>query len=230
MPKSILTGLFAGLLISTAAHAASVSSTFTTGSEGWQVGDINNLGQGFENATWHSSGGHPGGYVSATDDFNLNGFFAPSTFTGNKSAFYGGTFSFDTSDSEINAGLAPALFLFGNGQVISIGANPPATGFTHYSFTLTEAGFDYYSGDYLQGTTPVSEAAFKAVLGNLTNVAIEADWHSGADLVALDNVVLATGSVSMVPLPSSAPMLGGALLALGAAGFGMRHRRGPASA
>lgn len=215
-----------GVLVSSPSFAATISSTFDNGDEGWQVGNLRSPSGAKTAPIYNATGGHPGGYISTTDVAQYVGFFAPSTYDGNKSSFYGGSISFDLQDKVPADGTAyPALFLYGDGKVVSISAGVPQTTFTSFSFSLTETGFVEY--DSHGNTTPVSKADFEAILGNLTNVAILADWHTGRDRTGLDNVLVSTGTLppSTVPLPASAPMFGATLLVLGALGYGLKRRK-----
>jgi hypothetical protein len=76
------------LVYADAAHAASITSTFDTGLEGWTA--TGGLLQ------YSSAGGNPSGFLSLTD--NMNDYmtvFAPMPYSGNLLGFLGGTLSFD---------------------------------------------------------------------------------------------------------------------------------------
>ena len=208
--------LFKGLAVVTAAAglatvwpaaAASVSSTFDTGADGWSVTDINEVARayGWAAADWAFSGGNPGGYISTLDVFATVGFLAPSKFTGDLSAFAGGNLSFDLIDT-LNDGMSPAVVLYTAVGSIAYGAPPPSkTAWTTFSVPLTATGWTVYNGGGFVGSTPVTAAHFADTLADVRYFSILADWHTGYDDTSLDNVRLS----SAVPEPadwSTAPL------------------------
>ena len=80
----------AAVVLSTAAcsmsAAASIISTFDTGTEGWSaVGDVAGP------VTWLATGGHPAGHAELTDQVlgGVTYFVAPPKFHGDHSVAYG---------------------------------------------------------------------------------------------------------------------------------------------
>lgn len=193
-------------LLAGQAQAQSVHHGFDAGDEGWTVFDGGDL-------QWQVSGGNPGGYLRITDvtggDFLA---VAPATMLGDRSAWLGGTLSFDARN--VN-GVAPSWADFGritlsggDQAILSLDMvaddQPPADGQWHrYSVQLTEA---------------VWGASLGAVLADLRGLSIKAEFHNGvSEVVGLDNI-----SVSVVPEPAGWAMLAGGALLLAAT----RRRKG----
>ncbi|MBA3810245.1 MAG: hypothetical protein H0X27_01100, partial [Caulobacteraceae bacterium] len=152
---------------------------------------------------YNTRGGDRGGYISTTDTQNIVAFLAPSQFTGDDSGYYGGSLSFSLQDTvPSDPQNYPAVIIYSGGQAISYSGPPPGTTWTAYSIPLTEAGWTIYPGGEQNGTTPLTKAQFKAILANVTALAIEADWHTGADNTGLDSVSLA----GRVKTPVAAPV------------------------
>ncbi len=195
--------------------AVIATSTFTTDNDGWRVGDADSSAT-VENPTYHATGGNPGGYISATDDYGTVAFFAPSKYLGNQLGDYGSNLTFDLRAELGNDGTSYAgVFLFGNGQVISRAITPPGTStYTSYTVGLTETGWNFYSSGGNQGTTAVTLTQFRTVLSNLTGLAIQADWKTGSDLTDLDNVVLNGTAAVPTPEPASLFLLASGFTAL----------------
>jgi hypothetical protein len=80
----------------------------------------------------------------------------------------------------------------------------------HQSFM---SDFFFYPGAG-RGTVPVTASQFYAVLSNLSDVGIHADWQTGADNVSLDNIRLSSGTLS-VPGPIAGAGLPGLIAASG---------------
>jgi hypothetical protein len=219
----------AGVGVASHAHAAKVTSTFdnlSAGLDGWTVGDIasstSTAADPNNPPAYNATGGNPGGYISTMDTENIVAFLAPSKFTGNDSAYNGGVLSFDLQDKDGTDAIAyPAVVLYSSaGPAISYSLGYPNTTWTSFSVPLMASGWTVYPGDENNGTTPVTDAQFAADLATVTNLAIEADWRTGSDLTGLDNVTLASGSVSAAPEPST-----WALMFAGLGGIGLILRR-----
>jgi Laminin B (Domain IV)/PEP-CTERM motif len=212
------------------ASAASVSSTFDTGAEGWGVGDISSPVSTAPDSgtppTYNATGGNPGGFISTSDAQNIVAFLAPSKFLGDDSAFLGGKLTFDLQDLvPADSSPYPAVVLYTSTGSISYTSISPGTSWTSFSIPLTAAGWTIYPGGESNGTVPVTAAEFAAALGGVVNLAIEADWHTGADDTGLDNVVLASGGgPSPVPEPSTWAMMITGLI--GMAFLSLRGKRG----
>ena len=215
----VTAALTASMSLGIGVAGASITSNFNSGNDGWQVG---NAGAAFA-APATAANWNPGGFLETADLFGVVAFYAPGAYLGNKLSSYGGTISYDLGDT-FNDGVPYAnLILYGAGKAIAIGSLPPATtGFTHFSFTLTEAGFFDYPGGGPVGVTPVSFVDFQLVLANLNGLAIDADWRSGSDYTILDNVVMAGPTPGGVPEPATWAMM---ISGFGLAGATLRRRR-----
>lgn len=183
--------------------ALAATSTFDTDDENWLItGDAQGGGI---SPTYNSSGGNPGGFISATDNVTGNVWYfqASDAFHGDFSGAYGTNLTFDLRQSGTHSQFnAVDLYLRGGGLELTFDtASNPGTEWTSYSVPLTEA-----SGWQLDGAAP-TQAQFNQVLADLTDLQIRGEYISGADVGDLDNVVL-------VPEPSAIALLGLGGLAL----------------
>ena len=190
MRRSIVAAAIAALalVVPSSASAANLLSTFGSGAEGWTTAQGGNPAS----IEFHASGGNPGGYVSETDevqdDASLFVFVAPPAWTGDLSANYGGTFSFDMQHTSADYSPVAAIFA-GNGDSIQAGAgNPPNNGtWTSYSLDVeVNAGWQFITGGI---DSPATEANIRAVLANAATVAILGDLDAGTTggVARLDN-------------------------------------------
>src|SRR5438093_839403 len=88
-PSVVLTTISV-LALASSLHAATITSTFDTGSDGWTYNEGTFM--------FVSSGGNPGGHLELSDTgpgFEDFAVFAPSKFLGDLSAFNRGMLSFD---------------------------------------------------------------------------------------------------------------------------------------
>ncbi|MGR3378837.1 beta strand repeat-containing protein [Salipiger abyssi] len=177
------------------AAPADVVSTFDTDTEGWTVtGDVTGL-------QWVATGGNPDGHIEATDLATGPYWFwvAPGAFLGDRSAYSGGSLTFDLSSSGGNgsANAAPDLLLTGGGLTIALDigqADAAWTSFTTYLDTRSDWRVGTESG------AVASQAQIDAVLADLQSIEIRGEYRSGVDVGTLDNVVLA------LPVPNVAPV------------------------
>jgi Laminin B (Domain IV) len=229
--------ILAATLIAIAAPHAKASSlatsTFDTGTDGWTDGDFSDTSTSgvSQDVAWNSTN-----KWITSDDPELgvtSAFVAPSKFTGNQSAAFNGTISFQLSDSNGSGGPnsgnnnQSALSLIGDGFTLYaknfVGA-PSSSSSSLTTYTITLNGSDFYTGNSGDQTDPtngaVSDATLQLVLAHLSQVGIDLDWTNGADFATLDNVILTSGPVTATPLPAALP-----LFATGLAGFGLFARR-----
>jgi hypothetical protein len=172
------------------AAAVIASSTFDHDAEGWLNGEFT-VGAMTGPVTYD-----PAGFITVGDAFGYNAFLAPAAFRGDQRAANRGILSFDLGDAVNDGDVVAALVTFRSGGQLYYGgmiATPPATsGFTHYEVAFSTAAFRLGDPGLLNGTQ-VSEAAFAEALRHIDQLSINADFHSGEDLVRLDNVVLTAG-------------------------------------
>lgn len=142
------------------------------------------------NLSWISSGGNPGGYFQHVDpnDSQTSYWTAPSTYLGNRSTAYGGTLSFDLKQSP--TGLLDRLDLIMQGSNMTIVLNTsynPRSIWTRYHVLLTENGGWHVTTS--NGPTP-TQAEMQQVLSSIVALRIRAEYRSGDETDAIDNVIL----------------------------------------
>jgi hypothetical protein len=201
--------------LSTASGAIIAFSNFNTNAEGWTT-----FGDG-STVLWNSTGGNPGGHISATD--NLQGdtwfFVAPAKFLGNASAAYGEFLSFDLRQSVTTSQYNDRdVILIGGGIALfyDTPVNPASLTFTSYSIPLVAAA-GWRSGSF--SGPAATEAEMETALGGLTALRIRGEYSGGLDVGYLDNVVL--GGNPTVPEPTSFMMFGAGAACL--LGYGWRR-------
>ena len=214
------------LLVFTLTTASGMSqpivSDFTVNDDGWRdvrvyaAETFTNFDQYYTPPfapPYSATGGNPGGTISVQDIAGEASaeFMAPAKFLGDKSSYYGGTFSWDYKST---GGSGPAdpvydLVLVGAGLVLLLdaGLSPPSDVWVHRSATFTEStGWRVSS---LSGRLP-TRAEFQAVLANLQGLFIESDLAGGGDTGFLDNVVLVEGpgipATLAITLDAGAPL------------------------
>lgn len=172
------------------------ASSFENDREGWK---ISVSGNGSEDATYQSSGGNSGGYLSKTNpDATWSYWEAPQKFHGDKSSAYGGILHFELRDQGSGREAHQTdLFLRGNGITLSYntGEKPDSSNWTSYDIALHES-----SGwtNHLTGKEATKEEV-EEVLENIDLLKIRAEYLSGNDTFHLDNVFIAkTNSPSWI--------------------------------
>jgi len=204
----------AACLAAPVAQAATISSTFDTGTEGWLTSEflINSPTTGLP--TQAATGGNPGGRLVTSDVFSWHAFVAGPQFTGDKSAFYGGMLSFDLR-TNFTTGASPnypVVILYGtNGQSVQGRGVYPGSGagYVNFAFSLDESAWQtHVSGTASVGVAP-TQGAFQAILGSLSSIRINADYYSGDDSYDLDNFTMTSpGGTTVVPVPGALVLLG----------------------
>ena len=85
---------FSIILLTSAAYASLVKSTFDVDADGWRVSEFFSA-SGTSIPTYVATGGNPGGFIRTTDIYGWNAYLAPSKFLGDQSAACGGSLEFD---------------------------------------------------------------------------------------------------------------------------------------
>ena len=194
--------------------AATVTSDFATGDQGWRHGVYNS---DYSIDVVHNAGA---GTISIDNGWYAGGFLAPQAYLGNKLAFLDGSISFQLATDQLTppGTLFPALILVGAGgeAIFSNLTSPPGTDLTDFSISLSAANF--YKGSIEQMLSPVSDSEFSAILGNLQALSIFGNWNGG-EWMTLDNVRM-SAVTSAVPEPASWMMM---IAGFGLIGFAMRR-------
>lgn len=202
------------------ANAATISSTFDTGDDGWRFGH-------------HSNTPRSVNWDSARQSITLNhgiagwGFLAPSSYLGDKSAYIGGKFNFELSAQYVDyAGRRPLLALTStNGRTIYSNWGPtPGAALTPFEVMLSAENF--YTGTDVTQAGDVSVESFQAIMADLKAIQIYGDWTSNVDVLRLDNVAMSVAPVSAVPEAATWAMM---IVGFGAMGAAIRQRRGLAA-
>jgi len=188
---------------------ANLQSTFDSSTEGWTGDDPTNHDWGF--VTWQSSGGNPAGFIKGIETSPTGGtgyFMAPAAWTGNLSAYMGGTLKYDI---EIISGTS----YFSDDDVrIYSGSN-------YLSKTLSSAywaGWKTFSVDLDPANFVLNGSGdFNSIMSNVTAFWIRGEYIDGTEAEGLDNVFLS----APVPIPGTMWLLGPSLLGLA----GWRRRK-----
>ncbi|WP_269539871.1 laminin B domain-containing protein [Cerasicoccus fimbriatus] len=196
-------------------HAISISSTFDTDADGWMQSNGDSASQ----VLWQATGGNPGGNILYDEAANggVDRMSAPAKFLGDRSAYVGGTLSFDWQTDNLSS---PTNFnddveLTGNGMTIRYDLSSPTLG--EWSTTV----IDLTAGaGWLVDTTGIAPTSveFANLLGDLTQFTILTDFNSGVENPRFDNITL-----TAVPEPSTVAALLGATALLAVM---VRRRRG----
>lgn len=222
--SNLLHGLLATVVLFGAQAAqAAITENFDANNGGWAVIDLAGSGsyttvEGNYSVDHLATGGVSGGYISAKDPSGNSFYFdAPAAFTGNLSAYAGGTLSFDTfytPQTNPWRGDADVLLVSGSQVLVWQAAANPGANWTHVSVAL-DATQGWKVGS-INGSNATA-AQLSNVLSNLTALRIRGEYVDGIqETTGLDNVTLAP-----VPEPETWAML---LAGLGMIGVCKRRR------
>jgi hypothetical protein len=211
-----------------AAPVVALSSTFDTGTEGWSIGAF--FATESEPATdYQPTGGWSGGFLQTEDLFGNNAFRAPSTWLGNQAMLFGGTLRFYQRAADNDGLVAPAVALASGGLRLQYRAAPPGTDWTEYTVGLRTGDWEIADGSGAPGSRLATDAEILQVLSDLEWIAFGADWHTGDDLVGLDEVSITTGGGGDNPGPGGdnvpEPSAMTAFAGLGALALALLKRR-----
>jgi len=179
-------------------QGARSASGFEGDAEGWTItGDAQ---ADHVKPDYSGTGGNPDGLISAVDDVTGGTWYfqAPDKYLGDASAAYGNFLKFDLKTTDVSSPFDNFdVILSGAGKVLAFNTpnNPVVGSWTSYKIQLSEtAGWavigavgDTYPDDFATLPKP-SQADFKAVLGNITQLLIRGEFNSGPDTGYLDNV------------------------------------------
>jgi len=230
--------ILAAVWLASAAGAGTLAtSTFASGTEGWDSYSFVDNGEpefnrafgGSFPVIYNPAAGSASPYISAQDpDEGWQYFRAGPAFLGDQLAALGGTFVFDIArldqfDDPMNSPEPPPVAL-ASGSLILVytGFVPvPASVFATDTIPLNADG-SWKISDPGTGAigAAATEAQLSAALANLTGLYILGDWFFGAgpingDTYGIADVSLNAGPVSATPEPSPEVLSGVALFALG---------------
>jgi hypothetical protein len=184
-----------GAAVASAALAGPLTpaSTFDTDADGWTVSNTNQA----VGPIFHDTGGHPGGYISATlaDVEQFPGpvyWSAPARFKEAAANAFGGALSFDLRDAgpkkgKFIKGIDLGLYNGSLNLVHHIKKKPGAQRWTHYSVKL-DGSKGWIDND--TGKRPTPER-MQGVLVGLQWIVIRAEYVKGnPETMDLDNVAL----------------------------------------
>lgn len=132
--------------------------------------------------TWQATGETPDGYLRGTGAAGTNAwhFVSPASWAGNWSGYKVLKFDFSIPSRHYpDAGQAGLVVIVGNnGQQMTWTASTPLWTWTHYEVSLIPSAFD------------VDSAVFDAILADVGELRILAEYSASTETVGLDNVVL----------------------------------------
>jgi hypothetical protein len=193
MKRTMFVGWVVALSLIVPAGAERIISDFETGSDGWQVKDINcsnlNVVIGTYPVTFIATGGCAGGFIERLDPSGNCFFFdAPAKFLADKSAYVGGRLSFCLRTTMNNWKDGNVVVLAGAGRVVAAEIKPfPTAVWQQFTIPLTACYFRLGN----KGGSPVSAQDFTAVLSDLKSLRISGEYGSVvSETTGLDSVML----------------------------------------
>jgi len=178
-----------GCFASIAAAQPVISETFNTQLNGWTT--YNDTSTPY----WENMG-NPGGCATGRDQGTgiYWGFSAPALFLGDKSCYYGGSFSWQINVSDINsvaAGEADIKIQSGTARIVYDLPHPSAANqWLTRSVPLSEVGWHMSTTTGAQPTA----AQFQQILANITSIQLRMEFSTAIDIDRLDNVFMVPGS------------------------------------
>lgn len=155
-----------------------ITSNFTNSYDGWSfTGLVSDFAR------------NPGAALSASDGgVDTWYWLAPEAYLGDKTAYFGGSLSFDLKQSATsNQFDSDDVILVGGGITLVLDIAPPGTDWTSYSAYLdSRSAWRVGSEDGPLAT----ETQILHVLGDLQSFRIRGEYQIGADTGGLDNVVM----------------------------------------
>src|SRR5262245_7449754 len=208
----LVLALVALIALARVASAAQIVSTFDTDLDGWTSSSGGSM-------TFATTGGNPGGFLRDLDLDNTDMFVsAPAKFLGDKSAFAGGSVSFDGIELDT-----------GPGDYQPYGTVTLRSGATSVQADLVPLGnptnaWGTFSIPLDATTFGAAPGTFASVLANLTAVEVLTESKVGlVETVGFDNFTLATPA----PEPTSAAAVVAVLMLACARSRGTRKPRQP---
>jgi len=194
--------------------SAGIVTSFSTGTEGWDVvrmSPTSSLGHNpsvlsSSALTYVSSGGTPGGYVSADDRDGFSDWFrAPAAYRGDQSSTLGEELSFSLLANLVGTD-SVGVVIVGASNTLFGEATAPNIAWTDYSLQLTNSALWRLNSPT---GTMATNTQFADVFTDIKALYIKSDWSVADHITGLDSVSL---GFAAVPEPNSMIILG-ALLA-----------------
>ena len=175
------------LLACNAAELTLLESNFDSGIDGWSIGELFTITQSSA-PQYVDTGGVSGGFIQTTDLYSFNALRAPTSWLGDQSSLFGATMRI-SQRARTSDGIAYPIVVIGRGSTrLQFRAAPPGTDWTTFIVPLrADAGWELGDGSGDPGM-PVNDAQLKFMLSRIDWLGIDADWHTGADLVGMDSV------------------------------------------
>lgn len=199
-----LVGLALAVLAPAGAMAASITSNFDAGLDGW-------TGLAGQTTVSHeATGGQSGGYMRALDIQAGQGqtsfVIAPSSYLGNLSGFIGGTLSVAALEDTTNGNPINANF----GTIHISGGGDTAV--ARLLRPLSARVWRDFSVDLTASNWTTSSLSFAAIMANVTDIRLHVDYRGqGNEAVGIDNFAIQS---TEVPAPPAVALFAGAALVL----------------
>ena len=177
-----------------------IESTFDSDLEGWSKAPGSDAGS---TLVWVSEGGNPGGFLrlneaaqGATDRIS-----APPAFLGDRSEFVGGHFSMDRMTNNLSSTIASGDHIRLVSEGLSLRVGLPLPGLNEWVPVTVDLRHD---GGWVRvsDSQPPTPEEFAFVLANLSAIHLLADFRSGVETPAFDNIRMVA-----VPEPATATLL-----------------------
>lgn len=215
--RSLLTALLLGasMLLAVSVARADLVSTFDADAEGWTI-----YGNGVGAVPdWEATGGNPGGFIKDTDGVASTWYFeAPASWSGDLSAYVGGTLSFQIivlyafqgyfSDHDVCIWDGPpgelgSAYLYWNSGIVP--PRPPDEAWTEFSVQILPENFGIQQS---AGST----ATFESIMANVVAIHLRGEYMGAGDREGLDNAQLVGPAVPVgddLPSPNETSRLTG---------------------
>lgn len=184
-----------------------ILSDFTaSGLDGWSTYN-EPAGGAPVSVTWSATGGNPGGYIKDQDiSIGAWGWFGPSKFRGNLSAYFGCTLSFDLiQDSHLGimTNYYDVMFFNNSGDTMVYNYTDPASINTWNSFFVPlTGGVGWKYGSSIAGAAPdATTAQITAILSDVKRMRIRAEYSGLTyETDGIDNVLISCAIILPVEL------------------------------
>ncbi len=212
----------AALAVSVTAEARTLSSHFTSGTEGWTI-----TGEAI-GPIWEASGGSPGGFLSATSVSGGAAWYwrAPVKFRGDRTAAYGRALHYDIRSATFDPESKEDVILVGGGLTVSYDSHGASMG-SWVTQTIPLAEGAGWHKQVNGRRVPATRMDLRMVLASVEDLRIRGEGGAMMGQCDLDTVVLSEGPDGPETIPTSPGVATGAgLLTLVGLTLVCRRRRG----